>query len=207
MGGSKSKAYEIPNRIMKIDQVSGCVAKARIARFDKKLDQLETIYRQAVEAKPDSWEAHKELADFYGNALKFTEAEAQARKAIQIDPSRIESHIRLATSLVEQKKWQELDVALKEAEKAVPDNLTPYFSAAALCSWRKYDNKLGENYISKYLSQEPEPNMPSQADARRLLGHILYSTGKKAEGIAQLQLAVKLDPNSPAKEELKKMKP
>jgi hypothetical protein len=39
-----------------------------------------------------------------------------------------------------------------------------------------------------------------------LLGGALYKEGRKADAIAELQMAVKLDPNSAAKDDLKKMK-
>jgi tetratricopeptide (TPR) repeat protein len=206
LGGDKGKARTIPDRIMSIDPVQGYLAKMRIAIFDKHWDQIEGFCLKAVEARPGSYEAHTELANHYNIVRKFGEAEKNAREAVRIDASRVDAHIKLVMALAEQKKWPELDIALKEAEKAIPDNLEPYFIAGSLCFQSKNDNKSYENYIRKYLTQEPEPDMASPSSAHRLLGHILCATDRKAEGIAELNLAVKLDPNSPAKDELKKMK-
>jgi tetratricopeptide (TPR) repeat protein len=206
IGGDKTKAHAIPDRILRIDPVQGCFARVRIANYDKQWNLVEEFYLQAIQAKPGSYSAHQVLADYYSQRLAFEKGEKYAREAIRIDPGRAAAHISLARLLVEQKKWPELELALKEAEEAVPDNLTPCYSAAALSCWRNYGLPCAADYLKKYLSQEPEPDMPPHADAHRLLGHIWYATGHKAEGIAELQLAVRLNPNSPAKEELKKMK-
>ncbi len=48
--------------------------------------------------------------------------------------------------------------------------------------------------------------MPNPAAAHRLIGIALSKQGRKAEATAELQVAVKLDSNSPAKEDLKKLK-
>jgi len=207
IGGDKAKARAIPARIMRTDPVEGCFAELRIARFDKQ-NRAEELYRKALELRPDSHMAHLAIADYYasGSVKKFDEAEKHAREAVRIDPDRVGAHNTLAAILVEEKKWRELDAALAEAEKAIPDNLTPYYSAAARCLWRGVDFPRAEGYLRKYLSQEPEGRMPPAADAHRLLGGALYKQGRKPEAVAELQLAVKLDPNSPAKDDLKKIK-
>jgi tetratricopeptide (TPR) repeat protein len=115
-------------------------------------------------------------------------------------------HSVLAATLVEQAKWRELEEALAAAEKAIPDNLGPYFSAASRCLVRGVELPRAEGYLRKYLSQEPEPNMASPARAHLLLGRVLNKQGRKSEAIAEFQTAVRLDPESPAKLELKNPK-
>jgi tetratricopeptide (TPR) repeat protein len=206
MGGDKGKARAIPDRIMRIDPVQGCFAQIRLAGYDKQQNRIESLHLKAVELRPESYDAHRSLAGYYNGAMKFAIAEKHAREAIHIDPNQVSAHIILAQTLVEQKKWTELDLALREAEKAIPDNKTPYYAAVALSCWRNYELQNAELYIRKYLGQEPEPNMAYHPNAHRILGHILYKAGRKNEGIAELKLAAQLDPNSPAKEELKTLK-
>jgi len=148
------------------------------------------------------------LANYYlsSSLNKSEEGEKHAREAIRIRADRAAAHMTLAALLVEQRKWPELSSALQEAERAVPDNLAPYYWAGAQCMWRKVEAVRAEEYLRKYLSQEPEPDMPTPAAAHRLLGLVLYNAGRKTEGISELQIAVKLDPRSPAKDELKKLK-
>jgi hypothetical protein len=48
--------------------------------------------------------------------------------------------------------------------------------------------------------------MASPARAHLVLGRLLYKQGRKSEAVAEFQTAVKLDPESPAKQELKNLK-
>jgi tetratricopeptide (TPR) repeat protein len=207
MGGDKAQAHAIPARIMRTDPVEGYFAEVRLASFDKQPGRFEELYRKAVEARPASAEAHAALANYLaGGVKKFGEAEQHAREAIRIDADRVGGHSVLAATLVEQAKWRELDEALAAAEKAIPDNLGPYFSAASRCLVRGVELPRAERYLRKYLSQEPEPNMPSPAFAHLQLGRALNKQGRKSEAVAEFQTAVKLNPESPAKQELKNLK-
>lgn len=208
MGGDKTLAHAIPARIMRVDPVAGYFAQVRLAGFDKQPGRFEELYRKAVEARPSSAAARVGLANYLasGGVKKFDEAAQQAREAIRIDADRVAGHTALAAILVEQAKWRELDEALAAAEKAIPDNLGPYFSAAARCLARDVELPRAEGYLRKYLAQEPEPNMASPARAHLVLGRLLYKQGRKSEAVAEFQTAVKLDPESPAKQELKNLK-
>jgi tetratricopeptide (TPR) repeat protein len=146
------------------------------------------------------------LAEYYLNNKKFEEGEKHAREAIRIDADRISAHLTLIALLVQQRKMAELDSALEEAENAVPDNLAPNYTAVAWCPPHGMTIQRGEAYLRKYLAQEPEPNMPTHAATHRLLGLHLYAAGRKEEGVSELQLSVKLDHNSLAKQDLKKLK-
>ena len=70
-----------------------------------------------------------------------------------------------------------LDVLLAEGEKAVPDDLTPYYEAGTVLLDGISDLTRAERYFRKYLTQEPEGNEPSSADARRRLGLVLQQEG------------------------------
>ena len=88
----------------------------------------------------------------------------------------------------------------------MPDNLAPYIRAANICAMNGAEPARGERYARRYLSQEPEPGSPGHAYARWRLGLILERSGRKPEAIAELESAVKLEPNSPAKQDLKRLK-
>jgi tetratricopeptide (TPR) repeat protein len=206
LGGNKTKARSIPDRIMRIDPIEGCIAHVYLANYDKQYDRVEKLYLQALETRPESWNIHQALADYYLYNKRFEEGETHAREAIRIDAGRIYAHLSLVALLVQQRMFDKLDSALEEAEKAAPDNLMPYYTAVAWCPPNGMQSQRTIDYLRKYLNQEPEPNMATHADAHRIIGLILHSAGRKAEGISELQIAVKLDPNSPAKEELKKLK-
>jgi tetratricopeptide (TPR) repeat protein len=192
---------------MRIDPVEGYLAQVTVARYDKQGNRIEELLRKAVEAGPNSYQAHVNLANFCLNPLKRNgEAEAHAREALRIDPSRANAHSALAVSLIAQDKWAELDGALAQAEKDVPDNLFPYFRAGQSCLARPNELARGERYFRKYLTQEPEPYSPNHSQAHWRLGQTLEKLGRKPEAIAEFQASVKLDPDSPARQDLKRLK-
>ena len=103
-----------------------------------------------------------------------------------------------------QSKWSDLDAALAQAERAVPEDFTPYYRAASECLQRKLELPRAERYLRKYLSQEPEPRSPSLGMAHWKLGLVLEQEGRKSDAITELQAAVKLDAPG-AKADLKRI--
>ena len=145
------------DRIMRIDAVEGYLAQVMLARFDKQENRVEELLRKALAAGPTSYQAHLTLANFcLGQAKKYAEAETLARSAIGIDPTRTGAHTALAVALVQQDKWADLDGVLAQAEKDVPDDLTPYFRAGVTCLSRADQAARAERYFRKYLTEEPE---------------------------------------------------
>jgi tetratricopeptide (TPR) repeat protein len=207
MGGDKARGRATAEQIMRIDPVKGYLQQVMLARYDKQESRIEELLRKAVEAGPANYQAHVSLADFCLSSLKkYGEAETHAREALRIDPSRATAHTVLAVSLIAQDKWAELDGALAQAEKDVPDNLYPYFRSGQSCLARPSELARGERYFRKYLTQEPEPYSPNHSQAHWRLGLVLEKEGRKPEAIAEFQAAVKLDPDSPARQDLKRLK-
>jgi len=208
MGGDKARGRATAEQIMRIDPVQGYFAQATVARYDKQGSRIEELLRQAVEAGPASYQAHVSLADFcLGSSVKkYGEAETHAREALRIDPSRATAHTVLVLSLIGQDRWAEVDAALAQAEKDVPDNLFPYFRAGYSCLERPSELARGERYFRKYLTQEPEPYTPNHWQTHWRLGQALEKQGRKPEAIAEFQASVKLNPDSPAKQDLKRLK-
>ncbi len=206
IGGDNAKAHAVAEQLMKIDPVEGYRAQITLARYDKQEDRVEGLLRKSVEVRPASWEAHMDLGGWCANHAKFDEAERHAREAIKIHPDRAAAYGLLAAVLVHQDKWPELDPMLAQSEKADPDNLLPYYRAANNCLSRKVEFPRAERYLRKYLTQESEPMTPSHAVAHWRLALVLEQQSRKAEAIAELQTSLKLDPNSPAKADLKRLK-
>jgi tetratricopeptide (TPR) repeat protein len=206
LGGSKEKARASADQLMKIDPVEGYRAQVTLARYEKQEGKVEGLVRKSVEVSPGSWEAHMDLGNWCAGQKKFDEAERQAREAIRIHPDRGGAYGLLAVTLVHQGKWAELDGVLAQAEKADPENLTAYYRAGNNCLVLKTELPRAEKYLRKYLGQEPEAQAASLATAHWRLGLVLEQEGRKAEAIAELQTAVKLDGNSGAKADLKRLK-
>jgi tetratricopeptide (TPR) repeat protein len=212
VGGDKAKAEAIPEQIMAISKVDGYLAKARLlSRADPpQPGQVEQAYVQAALADPSRYEPHINLASIYssGAAPRWDLAEKEALAARRIDADRTAPYSILAAVYATSERWAELDAILGEAEKKIPDNLSPYLRASGALLAAGKDLARAERYARKYLSQEPEPNASTPAVAHWRLGLILEKEGKKPEAIAALQTATKLDPKfEPAQKDLRRLKP
>jgi tetratricopeptide (TPR) repeat protein len=204
IGGDKAKANAIADQLLKLDPVEGFQAQIEIARAEKQDANVDGIVRKVLEMRTETFQAHMMVGNYLVAQKKYDEAERHAREAIRIHPDRAVPHSLLAAMLVRQDKWSDLDAALGQAEKDVPDNLYPLYRAGNALLDRKVDLARAERYFRKYLSQDAEFRMPSHSVAHWRLGLVLEQQGRKPEALAEYQTAIKLDPNSPAKQELKK---
>ncbi len=207
-GGDKKKADQYINEIMRIDPAQGYLAQARKARIEKQSEQLEGLYLKAMEANPKSYQAHMAASNYYANtAQKYDLAEQHAREAMKLEQDRIGAYSSLAGLYAFQGRWQDLDKIIAEAEKAVPDNLAPYFFAARVLAGNGKDNARAERYLQKYLASEPELNGPSFAQARWRLGLVYEKMGRKPDAIREIESALRLNPElDDAKKDLKRIK-
>ena len=208
MGGDKGKARSIADQLVQLSPVHGHLAQAELAREAKDEANVEESLRQAVKADPKNYEAQTALAGYYTHLPRRNTAEAEkhAREALRLDPGRAKAYSILATVLALERRWNELDAVLSASEKAVPDDLAPYFHSANALQEAGIELQRGEAYVRKYLGQEPEGEEPDLAHAHRLLGLILLKQGRIPEAIAEVQTAVKMNPRfKEAKEDLKRM--
>ncbi|MBV9082479.1 MAG: tetratricopeptide repeat protein [Acidobacteriaceae bacterium] len=194
--------------MVQIDPAAGYLALVEIATDrHKPQSQIEDLYWKAVKARPESYDARVRLAQYLRSDTlrKYAEAENQCREALRIDPNRIQAYVILAGALAAEGKWADVESALASASEAIPDNATPYFAVAALCLARSVELERSERYFRRYLAQRPEYKMPSLAAAHWRLGQVLEKEGRKTEALAEFQLAAKLDPTSPARNDLKRL--
>lgn len=174
VGGDSNKAPGLAGEIAKIEPALGFLAEARIAEFHKQAVEREKLLREAAEARPPSYDARMALAKFYLEPSHFDadDAEKEARQALQLDGTRVGAYAVLAETLAHSGAWAELDSTLTAAAAAVPDDLTPYYRAAERLAGDGRELARAQRYLKIYLSQEPEGNEPTAADAARELEHI-----------------------------------
>src|SRR5262245_7855536 len=159
VGGDRRKAREIPERIGRIDAARGYLAAAQLARWERDRSKLEDLYLKAAAADPRCYEARTFLAGLYleRNPVKFDLVEKYARAALGIDAGRVGAYNLLAAGYALQERWSEMEGMLAQAEKNVPDNLSPnYMVGNALLGGGK-ELARAEAAFRKYLTQEPEP--------------------------------------------------
>ncbi len=209
MGGDKGKARAIAEELVQLSPVHGYLAQAELAKEAKDFAKVEECLLKAVQADPKNYEAQTALASFYTQpSHRNTEgAGKHAREAIELDPARARGYSILAKVLALERRWSELEAVLSASEKAVPDDLAPYFEAADALLESGVELQRGEAYLRKYLTQEPEGEEPDAAHAHRVLGLILEKRGRSAEAISELETAVQMNPRfKAAKDDLKRVK-
>lgn len=212
-GGDTKKAEALVEEVAKIDRAIGYLARAQFINESKSGGDIEALYQQAIATArtPEiKYEAMVALVNLYANpnAPKYEAVERLGRALLAIDPRRASGYAALAIAYANLNRLTDLDATLADAEKAVPDNLGPYFQAGRSLLLANRELPRAERYLRKYLTtMEPEANTPTLAQAQRNLGLVLEKQGRKAEAIAALEQAVKLRPDfEEAKKDLKRLR-
>ncbi len=208
VGGDKAKAQAVAQEITRLRPARGYLDQAELAQDDGNTGALEGLYLKAVQADPGNFDAQTDLAGFYSRPPqnRYDQARQYAWNAIHLDPTRAEGYALLARVVALQQLWKELDGLLAQASARVSDDLAPYYESANALLETGRELSRAETYARKYLSQEPEGEKPSAADAHRLLGLILEKQGRVAEARNELMAAVRLKPGfQAAKNDLKRL--
>lgn len=210
-GGSKDRAKDLAARVVQIDPAQGYRLQMQIARKEERNSELETLAKKAFDAGANSFEAHMGLSSFYLSQQPpgLAPAEEHTRAALKLDSQRISPYNSLAIILASQKRWEDLDQILAESGKTVPDDLGPHYQAAKAILLSSDTQQLGraESFLRKYLTQPPEGGEPGLAAAHWRLGLVLEKQGHKEQARAELQAALKLEPDfKPAQQDLKRLK-
>jgi len=207
VGGDKKLANQLADRIGAISPVWGALAHARLLQGGPDDASSEMWLLKAVQAGPTLYRARASLARFYGiTAAKknYPKAERAALSAIELDPGAEPAYTVLATVYANQQRWNDLDAILARAEKAVPDDLAPFYAAAQALYETGQNFRAAERYLRRYLAQTPEGKQPTEAEARLLLGTLLDKEGRPADALAEVQVAVRLNPELPGARSLLK---
>ncbi len=208
-GGDKKKAWATADEIGRIDSARGLLAQANLAAREKKPAKQEEFLKRAAASAPHDYRVLRELAGFYASDSQknFDLAEKYALDALKIEEGRVWPHAVLAIAYAATERWQDLDTLLTRAEKKVPDDFGPHYQAGKALLLAGKDLPRAERYFRKYLTLEPEGGEPNHAAAHWRLGQVLEKQGKKPEAIAEMEEALRLQPDfKPAKDDLKRLK-
>jgi hypothetical protein len=181
VGGDLKKSDAVAEQIAAIDAAEGFLAKARLAEHRKDFAQAEAMLRRAAEVRPPSYKAHLALAQFYlaPGHRNDTAAEVWGKAAIALDAGRSGGYGVLAPVYAARGEWHALDALLSAAAREVPDDYAPYYRAAEQLLSDNREPARAERYLRLYLSQPPEGNQPSAADAQSKLGLLTRNGGTK----------------------------
>ena len=171
-GGDRHRAHALANDLLRTNPTWGNLIQARLAEQEHNDAQIERSLLNAIAADPSFYPAHFYLGKFYccvTASPRLDAAEKQAREMLRLDPSAAAGYDILARIAVLRERWSDLDTILAEAESKSPDDLSPYFQAASLLVERGKELSRAEQYLKKYVSQEPEGRQPTASEARHLL--------------------------------------
>ena len=197
-GGDPKKARSLAEDIMRLNPAKGYLALAELATPGKQDADIEDYYRKAAQADPKSYEVQIRLAWFYlsDRQKKYDLADKHAKQAISLDPARIGAYKVMAAVRARQQHWQDLDAILAQAETVVPDDLSTYFYAGLEILLGGKDPSRAERYLRKYLTQEEaEAYAPHLSRAHWRVGQALEKQGRKTEAIAEVETALRLEPD------------
>ncbi len=212
IGGDKKKAEQMAEEIARIDPAAGFLARARVLAETKAAGDLDALYRQAAATARTAAIKFQAVVLQMNAALnakppRLDAAEQAARALLTIDAHRAAPYTGLAIAYATNNRLTELDAILAEAEKAVPDNFGPYYQAGRVLLVQGADPARAERYMRKYLTIEPEGGAPGHAQAHWRLGLALEKQGRKADAIAALEQATRLNPAfEDAKKDLKRLR-
>jgi tetratricopeptide (TPR) repeat protein len=201
VGGSKAKARETLQQIYQVSQADGALAEAALLQMQKRpLPEIESHLRHAVQLNPRFYRALTDLISILNSDgyRRYAEAEHFARQAIAAEPNRALAYIYLAVSLAHQQRWNDLDLAIDEAQRRVPDNPAPIFSAAIALLETNADLPRAERYLRQYLTHEPEAGAPTHSTAHWKLALVLEKEGRRADAAGELRAAAAQIGNDPA---------
>jgi tetratricopeptide (TPR) repeat protein len=208
MGGSKQKAAAMAEEISRISPARGYLAQARLAQEEKDATREEAAFLKALAAAPEDYEILVSTASFYNRDTqrKYDQAEKESRRAVKVNPGQASAYSSLAFALAAAERWPGLDAALAEAEKNVPDDLSPYYQAGRALLYTGKELPRAERYFHKYLGQEPEGEAPTLAHAHWRLGLVLEKEGHNPEAVSEIETALRLRPDlGEAKKDLRRL--
>jgi len=216
MGGDKSKARDMADQIAKADAGQGYVAELRLARENHDPGTQTAVCGRALAAAIENYDALVSLAadcdldppDPPPGAPQPDAPFVQfARQAVKVDFGRVEAYAALARWYARAGRSQDLRSLLSEAEKMVPDDLSPYYAAGNALLAAGKDLPSAERYFRKYLSGVPEGGAPDLATTHWRLGLVVEKEGRKSEAVAEMETAVRMKPSlREAKKDLDQIK-
>lgn len=168
-----------------------------VADAQNLLDDAAALYRRAVEANPQSFEAHAELGLLLARQNKFSDARPELAAATQLDPGD-------AGAAAKARAWRamaEIDRAVDPAQasedllqalKLSPETPADTLLAASLADQTgQYD--AAESAYRRILAADPK-----SAPANAGLAHLLIAHKQYPEAETFLRAALALSPDDPA---------
>jgi tetratricopeptide (TPR) repeat protein len=150
--------------------------------------EAEAIYRQVIEAKPDSPEAHSQLGSSLLKQRRMLEAEISQRQALALKPDFASAHFNLGNTLSDQGRFVEAEASFRQASVLDPDFADAHYNLGTLFQWQ------GRLEEAKVSFQQVIRTCPESIEAHGNLGSVLLALGEIKEAEQAFRQTVALDP-------------
>jgi tetratricopeptide (TPR) repeat protein len=165
------------------------LGRALVAKPNRVADAVAAI-REEVRIRPDSAEAHAELAGVLNEAGQREEAIREANTSLRLDPSFSTAHFYKGTILQRQGKIEEAIMEFRIAIRASPSAAGPHFGlGSALASAGRMKEALVEDDEATRLDPDAAPAHYNKAGA-------LLALGDANSAVTEMRTALTLDPNN-----------
>ena len=129
VGGSKDKARAQADTILKIDRLSGHIARAQVAEASADLKTAERSFKASLDEFPKSEQGYYALGGFYRRTRRFGEAVEVFQRLQQLIPEQSRPHYQIGRTLAE--GGIELDRGERELNIALSMGLATFDAANA----------------------------------------------------------------------------
>ena len=168
-------------------------ASARQAGFWK---NSETLFNRMIDATPNNYMAHYNLANLRVREKRIDEAIAHYTAAIEEEPNYADAHNNLGGLFLDQKRYEEAVGHYRAALRINPGYLRYFNLANALAdaaSAHHDTNQFAEAVQTYRQALQLDPN---SSDAHQNLGLTWQAQGRTEEALAEFEQAARLDSNS-----------
>lgn len=167
------------------DRAETLVALGNVYLQTDRVEEARELLTRALEAEPNSANAHAGLAQTLRMEGDATTAEFHLRRAIELDPAYWRHHFALARVVYELGRVDETIRELSQAIRLAPDNPVPYVSLAAI-HYYEGDYLRAAEINRQSLERNPTPRAYSNA------GSYYFYAGEYAQAEAMYRRALEL---------------
>ena len=160
--------------------------KGRLGEYSSAL----ALLKRVVRLTPRSAQAHVDLAIALADSGDFNNALAETTTAISIAPRLAIAHLNRARILHDMQHDREAEGEFSLAARLAPDNPDCYFY------WSFVEQAQGNFTKQAELLQKVLKLQPGNVQAHNMLANCLLDQNRTAEAVAELRIALTIDPNS-----------
>ena len=156
----------------------------------KKVEAANGEYLASILSRPDQWDSHYNLGNYYLDRGDFKQAVDSYETALKMEPRGVLAMVNEAMAYARMGENPKAENALQNALKIAPDNAAANFNMGLLKA-EANDPRAAEEFLKAALKGDPQ-----MAQAAYNLG-VIISKNNINEAVAFLQKAVELRPNEP----------